>query len=883
MEFVSFFAANKKKMNYRKISLAALFLVFGNYYYAQITKTDSIKNKDEKNIEGVILKGKNFNKKSETAILAEQKKSIIQKQSMGTEEISRKGISNVEQGLAKITGITTVEGKGLFVRGLEERYNTLLINNLGSPSNNPFQKIIALKQFPTDVVGKLNIYKTFNSNLYADFAGATFDIETATFEKALSKVEFSIGVNTLSTFRNNFKTNEHANTINGYFGLNSKDRALPSPIKDYRPSNYHFTQEESINNFKDNWNVDNVKSLPNTSIGFTTAQKFKVGKETSAGFLFSMNHGNQYEYREGAKNQFINLGNDIVLNNDLLRKQYVYEMESSVLLGFGLKNSTTNVNLNAIFLQNSSNMIEDYFGYKNHQVQDKEIGFFRVNQLDISKFLDLQLSALQKFGERHLLKAGGSWVINNYQQPDRKILEGTRTSSDDFIQMNYGGNNLLRQYFDVKGNKYFSTYAEYSVGLGKKLEENFYPIQLAIGYNGYVDIRNTSYRFISSDIDHISLRTVTVNIDAPQQIFDNSIKNGAYHYKEGSGSVYRNNLYQFVNAGYLNLNYKPNQKWDFLIGGRVENNINITRYKTQSQNVNDKFLTLTRNQYYILPSLSVKNSITNKSNIRFSASKTITRPILIEYMPIEYINPDNENIFGNKNLQNSENYNIDLKYELYPTSKELFALNLFGKYIDKAIERSFTASGNSNGQTITFFNADHAKIAGIELEGIISLKRISENLNKWTLGANTTIMYSDVKRSDEQKLQESKTQKTQKRTLQGAAPWIVNADLRYEFKNKLNLPQSLSLVYNVSGSKIFGVGTNSIDNIYERSFHQLDFVYKSDLTKNWNIKFGIMNILNSEYKLELGDKSDAKVSATTMTHTNLKRGTNFNLTLGYTF
>ena len=39
---------------------------------------------------------------------------------MGAEEISRKGISNVEQGLTKVTGINSVEGRGLFVRGLEE-------------------------------------------------------------------------------------------------------------------------------------------------------------------------------------------------------------------------------------------------------------------------------------------------------------------------------------------------------------------------------------------------------------------------------------------------------------------------------------------------------------------------------------------------------------------------------------------------------------------------------------------------------------------------------------------------------------------------------------------------------------------------------------------
>ncbi|WP_238555027.1 TonB-dependent receptor plug domain-containing protein [Chryseobacterium sp. P1-3] len=148
-----------------------------SYFYLDqcfmLRKRSRTRSLRRKKIDGVVIQGSS-NKKTETAVLGEQKKAIIQKQAVSAEEISRKGISNVEQGLTKVTGITTVEGRGLFVRGLEERYNYLLINGLGSPSNNPFQKIIALKQFPTDVVGKLNIYKTFNSNLYGDFAGATF-------------------------------------------------------------------------------------------------------------------------------------------------------------------------------------------------------------------------------------------------------------------------------------------------------------------------------------------------------------------------------------------------------------------------------------------------------------------------------------------------------------------------------------------------------------------------------------------------------------------------------------------------------------------------------------------------------------------------------------
>ena len=62
-------------------------------------------------------------REKETALLAEQKKAVEIKQSIGAQEMSRKGVSDVEEGLTKITGITKVGSRGLFVRGLEDRYN----------------------------------------------------------------------------------------------------------------------------------------------------------------------------------------------------------------------------------------------------------------------------------------------------------------------------------------------------------------------------------------------------------------------------------------------------------------------------------------------------------------------------------------------------------------------------------------------------------------------------------------------------------------------------------------------------------------------------------------------------------------------------------------
>lgn len=883
-------------MRTTKLSIAVIFLsLSGSVIHAQETPKDSTTK--VKKIDEVVIQG-NSNKKTETAVLGEQKKAVVQKQAVSAEEISRKGISNVEQGLAKVTGITTVEGRGIFVRGLEERYNYLLINGLGSPSNNPFQKIIALKQFPTDVVGKLNIYKTFNSNLYGDFAGATFDIETLTIDKAFSKVEFGVGVNTLTTFRDNFKVAEGADGMKGYLGLNSQDRRIPVEVRNSRPSNYRFSANESLNSFKDSWNVDNVKAMPNTNIGFTTAQKLRAGENGTFGILFSLNQSSKYQYKEGQNNQFRALDQTEINNmNFLTRKQYNYETESSALFGLGYKNRGTNINFNAIYLQSSNNIIEDNYGYKDGQVQNKNYGFFRTNQLDISRFLDLQLTASQKINDRNLVKGGVSYVVNNYSQPDRKILEGNREDPNnlgtllptDNVQMRYGGNNLIRQYLDVDSRFYGSAFAEYQLSLGEKGERKDFPVQIAVGYNGFSDFRKTSYRFIFGRPASGTNNPFVVNIDQPQNHFDNSIRNNQLVYEEGSDiSQFFSSFYQIVNAGYANINVKPTDSWDILLGARFENDMTLIRYSKQAA---DQKENLEKNKNFFLPSLSIKKALNNEHNLRFSFSKTVTRPILIETMPITYISPDNVNIRGNEEISNSDNYNFDLKWEYFPTRKEMFAVNLFAKRIDNAIERSLVASGNATGSTITFYNANKADIYGIELEGIIGLERISESLSRFSLGANATFMHSNVERSDKQLEMEQPSwftttgEKLRKRGLQGAAPFTINADLKYEYKNSENFTKTLSLVYNVSGKKIYATGGAGTDNYYEKPFHQLDLVYQNQINKNWNVKFAVQNILDNKYRIELGEESYAPtiLEENNRTLTDYYRGVNFNFTVGYTF
>jgi len=117
------------------------------------------------------------NKQKETALLLEQKNAVEIKQSIGAQELSRKGISDVASAVTKVSGVSKQEGSGsVFVRGLGDRYNVTTLNGLPLPSNNPKNKNILLDIFTTDIVESVGISKTFESQNYADFGGANVDI-----------------------------------------------------------------------------------------------------------------------------------------------------------------------------------------------------------------------------------------------------------------------------------------------------------------------------------------------------------------------------------------------------------------------------------------------------------------------------------------------------------------------------------------------------------------------------------------------------------------------------------------------------------------------------------------------------------------------------------
>ncbi|MFP9114079.1 carboxypeptidase-like regulatory domain-containing protein [Flavobacterium sp. RHBU_3] len=841
---------------------------------------DQILGSSSVQLQDVVIE-KVINREKETALLLEQKKAVEIKQSIGAQELSRKGIGDVEEGLTKITGITKVGSRGLFVRGLEDRYNNLLVNDLAVPSNNPFQKIIPLDLFPTDIVGVVDVYKTFSPNIYADFAGGTFNIATSKGSKEITKLSIGVGYTTNNNL-SDFKISSDAHSAKGFFGLTGSDREMPS-IFGNTPTNKTLTGQQSEAAFKSGFNTDSYKSPLNTSIGFLHSEKFDLANNGKLSYILSINADNSFQVRKGVDRTLF--GKDIIqYNNNFYTSEYKYKTNTSALVGVNYKKDRFDVWFNTFYLRTTENSIQDQYGVSDNQVNNPNY-LLRTNQLDQSDYITAQVMGKYFFDENknQFVRAGGSFSKTSYSQPDRKFFGGTLEPNKTDIISSYGGNNFLRQYFDISSNFYFSGIAEYVKKFGNKEEKQH---QFTVGYNGNGSESGTSYRFVSSFRPESASGStaITFNLDNidPQITSDLLANNGAF--RESSNSQYKTELTDFINAGFANVLLHYGEKWEINAGVRAENYMRDIKYR-ENGSFNAAFQHIKTNKTYILPAASVKYSVSEKANFRFAAGQTYTKPVLIETLPLSYINADGTSTQGNGYLKNSDNYNVDLKYEIFPTNTEMFSVGVFGKKINNAIERTFLAS--AGGFQTTYENTGDATLYGVEADFILDLARLTPAFKDLSWGFNTSVMNTNIKVNDYalnytgSLLQSVETHKD--RQLQGASKWLINSDIKYQFNIKENWSNTLSLVYGVFGKRIFSVGTNNIDHIYELPVQKLDLVWGSKISEHFDFKLSAHNLLNPKVRFEVGEDSKGEYIEDSRMMKDYKRGVGFSLGLNYTF
>ena len=832
-------------------------------------------------IDEVVVKV-SVKKTNETALLKEQQKAVEIKQSIGAQEMSRKGISDVEEGLTKMSSITKVESRGIFVRGLEGRYTNLLLNGLATPTNNPFNKMIPLDLIPTDVVDVIDTYKTFSSNVYGDFAGATFNVQTTTKSaKPITKISAGIGYVTNNNLKDFYFT-ENSQKGFGYFGFESNYRNLPTYFG-ATPTSKSIDGAKAQKIFESSLAPVKSRSPLNSSYGILHGDKFNMGA-AKLSYLFSLNFDNSYQYREGLRRTF-QPGQYSQFSNNLLKKTFNYKTNSSAILGLNYSSEKLNLATNILYLKSSSSEISTSTGVLNAQVNTPN-AFLYVNKYEQTDYINGQLMSEYKLSNdgNSKLKAGVSAVKTIYSLPDINSFSGI-INPDQTISYRYGGNNFLRQYLNIDNNIFMSGYLEYNHSFGK---DN----KMIFGVNANENEISSSYRFLNLN-QNTNYNTYTLNLEnVNNQIMldlNDADLNKRLFYIEQSAYNWKAKVKDRTIAAYGNFIYNINEKWNANVGVRIESFNQTSFYKDGS--ASNKFKEVTTSKSYILPSLNVKYLLNDLTNLRFASSLTYTKPISMEGYPIQIVDPEGETIQGNTFLKNSQNFNVDFKYELFPTAAEMISLSAFGKKINNPIEKIYIAS--AGGPMISYTNSKEALLYGVEGEIKLDCKRISEKLSSLSIGFNGTLMQTQVTIADKitnpingelmDNIENVFAKGENKRQLQGASNWLINSDIKYAFNLSKKWNSTISTVYNVFGKRIFSVGSNGLDHIYEMPVQKLDIVWSNKINDHIDFKLAADNILNPNVKLELGNESKNSFIENSKIYKDFKRGIGLSMSFSYTF
>ena len=117
-------------------------------------------------------------------------------------DFSLQGDGDAAAALARVAGIAAAEDEFIYVRGLNERYSTALLNGSPLPSSAPLRRVVPLNLFPTSTLKSVLVQKTYSPNLPGEFGGGTVDLRTkAVPDEPFLTVGVSAGIDVQTSLR----------------------------------------------------------------------------------------------------------------------------------------------------------------------------------------------------------------------------------------------------------------------------------------------------------------------------------------------------------------------------------------------------------------------------------------------------------------------------------------------------------------------------------------------------------------------------------------------------------------------------------------------------------------------------------------------------------
>ncbi len=803
-------------------------------------------------LKGIEVQGKSADG-NESLYVDEKRGAAVVTEALSAEQIARTGDSDAATTLKRVPGLSLINGRYIYVRGLGERYSSVLLNGAQIPSPDFTRRVVPLDLFPNELLDGIIVQKSYSPDMPGEFGGGTVLLRTREVpRKPIFRVQGTLGYTDGTTFKDGLR---YDGGDNDWLGTDDGSRDLPASLSS-AITDGSYLRPQSANNpggatpdqlqaygrdlAANGYGARQQRIGPNGGFSLALGNGYPLNDDIRLGVIAAIRYNQNWDSRKETRNTYSASNSGLTRVGNLDVDSTERSIDASAFVGLGLDiGKYQRIGLTLMQLRQT----DDRARISDGLVDSVESRFYEL------KWIENQLAAAQLTG-KHMFPAlhdlDVDWQYTkaraNRDVPDQRsyrydysgdLLEYSRRS--DANASSYG---RLEDNQDDVGFKatlpfYFDSGASLalSAGVGRTTRDRdssirTFSLQLASG-----SPLNAEPGFFSQSIDDI-LSAANIRPDG-------------FALREVTRPTDNYFARQTINSGFFNADLNLGT-WRFIAGARREkNDQSVTTFDVGNSNFDPIVSGIQASDW--LPAAGITWAYSDNAQLRLGFSRTLSRPDFRELSPAPFTDPELDiDTIGNPDLKTTQLRNLDLRWEYYFSGLDSVSISAFQKKFENPIEK-LRVPGST--PLLELANAKSANNLGVEFDVQKDLGFISErwlknwNLSAYRLGFNYARIRSDITLD----AVSAGFQTNQSRPMQGQSPYVANVQFGYSGETV-----EANLLFNRFGRRISEVGVQGQPDIYEESFSSLDFLWRHQLSGDLRVTLRLRNLLDPQVQFSQG-------------------------------
>lgn len=812
--------------------------------------------------------------------------------------IARVGDGTASAALRRMPGVTLVDDRFVYVRGLGERYSSVQLNGAQVPSPDLTRNVIPLDLFPAEIIDALEVQKGYSPEAPAAFGGGNVDIRTRSIpSRPTVNIEIGSGVNSDGSRTGHTYNGGRRDGLGRDDGTRAFPRALKSALEQYRGrigpngilatlngagGTHTIADAQAVNrelavSLNRDVEIEEKDLSPDGSLELTLGNRWFLSDDDrwELGALGLLSYDNSWRNRERVERD---IADPLTLVENKLRT--INQVTATGIVNLGLHyTSDHEISTSSLLLRNTDDESaiatrtnNNFQRADGRQLRDYEIRYeqreLRANQIRGRHIVGLDTREAFSLLDRDWLDGLTiDWYVSD-STAETDIPNEVRFSAEDTIDPVSGEvlSTAIRRTSSAADYRF--TYLKDRVrssGWDLTKPYTFGRVDLSLSGGQDVSDKARSYDQTQFGLGTTAPAAAPILAGRPTDVFtDANILNPLYGFELSAGGIGTESYLaaQATDAAYVKADASIDGRWRIAGGLRWED------FRQASLPIDRLQYDVSRGQCALVPcdAAALERIVLAEDDVypaasltrmlpgvwaedfqlRLNLSRTVARPDLREVSGSSYIDPLTETrIRGNPELRTSAIENVDLRAEWFFENGDNFTVSLFYKDIERPIE-TVQAAGTDDNISLTFVNAESAKLRGVEVDWLKDLATLGPKfLAPFFFSGNVTLGDSELRVGDVGLNLTSPV-----RPMAQHSEYVANLQLGFDSPNGAH---TFTLAYNTFGERLFFAGRDGAPDAYERPFDSLDFVYTFFPTDRLRMKLRIQNLLDEEIEIAQRD------------------------------